>query len=126
MSALQRFHYHVGEDSGLGLDATARFAESFRAQAPVGMEADTPTPFFNSNEAAARCYLDQLLQRDDCPSLRAVLESEPSMRVPSLLVQNEQDLRAAGSHQLLFVQIHQGIPIFGPVRWWSSARSEIS
>jgi bacillolysin len=110
---LQSFHYHVGEDAELGLGATARSPESFLPPESAGLEADTPALFFTSNEAAARYYLDQLLQRDDRPALRSVLESERPERVPGLVVQSEQDLRAVGTHQLRFVQTHQNIPIFG-------------
>jgi bacillolysin len=112
-ASLESFHYHVGEDAEFGPDATARSPESFLAQAPDGMEAHTPAPFFTSSEAAARYYLDQLLQHDERPALRSVLESEQPERVPGLVIQGEQDLRAVGTHQLRFVQTHQAIPIFG-------------
>ncbi len=112
-TSLQTFHYHVGEDAGLGPDETARSPESFRGRAPAGMDEDAPTPSFTSNEAAARYYLDQLLQRDERPALRSVVEPDRPERVPGLVVQSEQDLRAVGTHQLRFVQTYQNIPIFG-------------
>ncbi|MGH3785136.1 MAG: M4 family metallopeptidase [Pseudonocardiaceae bacterium] len=113
MSVLQTFHYHVGEDAELGPDEIARSAESFRGPASAGLEEDAPALSFNSNEAAARYYLDQLLQRDDRPALRSVVEPQRPERVPGLVVQSEQDLRAVGTHQLRFAQTHQDIPIFG-------------
>jgi Zn-dependent metalloprotease len=112
-TSLQKFHYHVGDDAGLGPDETARSPESFRGRAPARMEEDAPARSFNSNEAAARYYLDQLLQRDDRPALRAMVEPERPERVPGLVVQSEQDLRAVGTHQLRFAQTYQDIPIFG-------------
>ncbi|MGH3693637.1 MAG: M4 family metallopeptidase [Pseudonocardiaceae bacterium] len=112
-TSLQTFHYHAAEDAGLGPDETARSPESFRSRALAGMDADTPTLTFNSNEAAARFYLDQLLQRDDRSALRSVVEPQRPERVPGLVVQSEQDLRAVGTHQLRFAQTHQDIPIFG-------------
>lgn len=112
-TSLQTFHYHVGEDAGLGADETARSPDSFRSRAPAGMEVDAPGMSFNSNEAAARYYLDQLLQHDDRPALRSVVEPERPERVPGLVVESEHDLRALGTHQLRFAQTYQGIPIFG-------------
>lgn len=112
-TSLQTFHYHVGEDAELGPDEIARSAESFRGPASAGMEEDAPVLSFNSNEAAARYYLDQLLQRDDRPALRSVVEPQRPERVPGLVVESEQDLRAVGTHQLRFAQTHQDIPIFG-------------
>lgn len=112
-TSLQSFHYHVGEDAELGPDETARSARSFRGRAATGMEEDAPALFFTSDEAAARYFLDQLLQRDERPALRSVVEPERPERVPGLVVQSEQDLRALGTHQLRFAQTHQDIPIFG-------------
>lgn len=112
-TSLQTFHYHVGEDAGLGPEETARSVESFRGRAPAGLEEDAPAQSFTSNEAAARYYLDQLFQRDDRPALRSVVEPHRPERVPGLVVQSEQDLRAVGTHQLRFAQTHQDIPIFG-------------
>ncbi|MGH3612878.1 MAG: M4 family metallopeptidase [Pseudonocardia sp.] len=97
----------------MGHDETARSPESFGSRAPAGMEEDVPAQSFNSNEAAARFYLDQLLQRDDRPALRSVVEPERPERVPGLVVRSEQDLRALGTHQVRFAQTYQDIPIFG-------------
>ena len=113
MSTLQSFHYHVGDDVDINDDERARSAESFRDLAPAGTEEDAPARTFNSNEAAARFYLDQLLQRDDRPTLRSVIEPEVPERVPGLVVESEQDLRALGTHQVRFAQTNQNIPIFG-------------
>jgi bacillolysin len=107
------FHYHVGEDAELGDDETARSPESFRGRAPADMEEGAPGLFFNSDEAAARFYLDQLFQADERPALQAVVEPERPERVPGLVVESEQDLRPLSTHQLRFAQTHQQIPIFG-------------
>ncbi|HEV7450814.1 MAG TPA: hypothetical protein VGO16_05390 [Pseudonocardiaceae bacterium] len=42
-----------------------------------------------------------------------MVEPERPERVPGLVVQSEQDLRAVGTHQLRFAQTYQDIPIFG-------------
>ena len=112
-ASLQSFHYHVGEDAASGDDETSRSRESFRARVPAGMEQEAPTLSFNSNEAAARYFLDQLLQRDDRPAVRSVVEPERPEVVPGLVVDSEQDLRALGTHQLRFAQTHRDIRIFG-------------
>jgi bacillolysin len=112
-TSLQTFHYHVAEDPGLGPDETARSPESFRGRVPAGTEADAPPLSFTSAEAAARYYLDQLLQLDDRAALRSLVEPERPERMPSLVVEDEQDLRALQTHQVRFSQTHQGIPIFG-------------
>jgi len=112
-TSLQKFHYHAGEDSAVGDDETARSPESFREPPPAGMDEDVYSAAFNSDEAAARYYLDQLLQRDDRPEMRFVVQPEHPERVPGLVVESAQDLRALGTHQLRFSQTHRGIPVFG-------------
>ena len=112
-TSLQSFHYHVGEDAELGHDEASRSPESFRDPVPAGMAQEAPALSFNSNEAAARYFLDKLLQRDDRAALQSVLEPGRPERVPSLVVESEQDLRALGTHQLRFAQAHENIPIFG-------------
>jgi bacillolysin len=113
MSRLQEFHYHAAEDTELGPGETARSPESFRGGPPPLAKSEATAPSFTSDEAAARYYLDQLLQRDDRPALRSVVEPQRPERVPGLVVQSERDLRALGTHQVRFAQTHQGIPVFG-------------
>jgi bacillolysin len=112
-TSLQTFHYHAAEDPELGPDETARSPESFRGRVPAGIEADAPPLSFTSAEAAARYYLDQLLQRDDRAAVRSLVEPERPERMPGLVVQDEHDLRALRTHQVRFAQTHQGIPVFG-------------
>lgn len=109
---LETFHYHVADDVTLGGDESSRSLESFGdTQTPD--EGDAPAAFFTSNEAAARFYLDQILQADDRPAARSLIEPERPERVPGLVVENEQDLRALGTHQVRFAQTYQDIPVFG-------------
>jgi bacillolysin len=112
MSALETFHYHVAEDAERDR-AEARSAESFRPELSAEADTDATSVRFTSNEAAARYYLDELLQSDERPALRSVLESESPERVPGLVVESERDLRPLGTHQVRFAQTHQAIPIFG-------------
>jgi Zn-dependent metalloprotease len=109
MSRLQGLHYHAGE-----ADAASRSAESFRARPPAGA-ADTPALSFTSNEAAARFYLDQLLQQDDRPAMRSLAGPGLPERVPGLVVDSERDVQALGTHTLRFSQTYLDIPVFGAV-----------
>ena len=112
-TSLQTLHYHVAEDPELGPDETARSPESFRGRVPAGVGADAPQLSFTSAEAAARFYLDQLLLLDERVEMRSLAEPERPERMPSLVVEDEQDLGAVQTHQVRFAQTHQGIPIFG-------------
>ncbi|RDV12745.1 M4 family peptidase [Arthrobacter sp. RT-1] len=107
MSQLQGFHYHAGAEG-----AQARSAESFRSQPPAGAP-DAPALSFNSNEAAARYYLDQLLQQDERPAMRSLVEPELPERVPGLVVESEREVPALGTRTLRFSQTYRDIPIFG-------------
>ena len=121
-TSLQTFHYHVVEDTELGPDETARSPESFRGRVPGGLEADAPPQSFTSAEAAARYYLDQLLQLDDRAEMRSLVEPDRPERMPGLVMEGEEDLRALRTHQVRFAQTHRGIPIFGAARWSNSRR----
>jgi Zn-dependent metalloprotease len=112
MSALETFHYHVAEDAEHDR-AEARSPESFRPEPPPGVDTDTASVRFTSDEAAARYYLDELLQSDGRAAVRSIVEPESSERVPGLVVENERDLRALRTHQVRFAQTHRTIPIFG-------------
>jgi bacillolysin len=121
MSApLQSLHYHVGEDPGLRPDAGAASLEDFpvaaedvAAASDSGMAEEAPARAFTSNEAAARFYLDQILQRDDRPAMRALLAPDRPEYVPGLVVEGEQDLRPLSTHQVRFTQTSRDIPVFG-------------
>lgn len=111
---MHKFHYHVAEDTQLGSGATSRSAESFDNEGLESLGADAPSPVsFNSNEAAARYYLDELLQSDGGRELESVTEPERPERVPGLVVQSESDLPALGTHLVRFTQTQRAIPVFG-------------
>ena len=104
--SLQELHYHAGDDN-----TAARSPESFGRSPDRGD--DEPALTFNSNEGAARYYLDQLLQQDPRAGMRSLIEPERPERVPSLVVESERDLPALGTHALRFSQVYRDIPIFG-------------
>jgi len=113
VASLESLHFHVAEESRDGPGIAARPPHAFGAELAGYAEDAANTPGFTSNEAAARYYLDELLQRDERPALRAIVEPERPERVPGLVVENERDLRPLGTHQVRFGQTHHGIPVFG-------------
>jgi len=110
---MPQIHYHVSDDEALG-GATSRPPESFRGEGLESLAAaeGAPPVSFNSNEAAARYYLDELI-RSDAPGLESVIEPERPEHVPSLVVESERDLPALGTHQVRFSQTQMDIPVFG-------------
>lgn len=111
-SSLQSFHYHVAED-GRPETGAARSPGSFRDELPAGAAGEVPPIDFTSDEAAARFYLQELLALDGRPALESVVEPERPERVPGLVLERTEDLRALGTHQVRFSQTHETIPIFG-------------
>lgn len=112
MSAMETFHYHVADDADRGR-AEGRAPESFQAEVPAGTDPAAVSVTFTSDEAAARYYLDELLQLDDRPAMRSVVEPERPERVPGLVLESQQDLRPLRTHQVRFAQTHRTIPVFG-------------
>jgi Zn-dependent metalloprotease len=111
---MPKLHYHAAEDAETGPEATSRSAESFRGEGLESLGAEgAPAVAFNSDEAAARYYLDQILQREGIPGLESVIAPERPERVPGLVVESERDLPALGTHQVRFTQTQQDIPVFG-------------
>lgn len=111
-AALESLHYHVADDPTTAPDASARSRESFPGGA-AAPEFDVPALPFTSNEAAARFYLDQILRRDSRPALESLVEPDRVERVPSLVLESEQDLRKLGTRQVRFAQTARSIPVFG-------------
>ncbi len=109
---LRRLRYHVAEDPEVAEEVTARSAGTFRGPTPAEFD-DVAAPSFNSDEAAARYYLEQLLGRDDRPAMRSIIESERPERVPGLQLIGAQDARATGTRLVHFRQTHRNVPIFG-------------
>lgn len=111
-TSLESLHYHVADDPVTGPDVSARSRESFPAGADAP-EFGAPTLPFTSNEAAARFYLDEILRRDSRPALESLVEPDRAERVPSLILESEQDLRRLGTRQVRFAQTARSIPVFG-------------
>jgi bacillolysin len=113
MTTLHTLHYHVGEDAAPGADVGSRSAESFPGRQPGGPGTESVSPGFNSDEAAARFYLDELLHHDERPELESLTEPDQPGLVPGLVVERQQDLKSLGTRQVRFIQTSEGIPIFG-------------
>jgi bacillolysin len=104
---LDRFRYYAA-DEGEGLDPAA----ALRGAVPPELEHVAATPF-NSDEAAARFYLDALLAPDDRPAMRGVVAPERTERVPDLGVIKVGDSPATKTRLVSFGQTHEDIPVFG-------------
>lgn len=107
MSGLQRLKYHAADDSEQ--PGTARPATTFRGR-------DEPEEMigpFNSDEAAARFYLDRLMQADQRPSMRSAASPSDPGTVPGMVLAAQQGLPGTGTHLLRFGQQSGDIPVFG-------------
>lgn len=111
MVGLERFRYHVSDDpteEGPALSATA-----FRGGVDGDDTSDSEPPAFNSDEGAARFYLDELLMRDGRPTMRSVAAPERPERAAGLALQSAQDLPATSTRIVRFEQRLDDIPVFG-------------
>ena len=107
MSGLERLKYHVADDATE--QGTARPAAAFRGpEEPEGLIGP-----FHSDEAAARFFLDNLLQADGRPSMRSAATPTEPGTVPGMVLASQQELPATGSHLLRFEQRSGEIPVFG-------------
>ncbi|HSN44199.1 MAG TPA: hypothetical protein VLR88_09090, partial [Propionibacteriaceae bacterium] len=68
---------------------------------------------FHSDEAAARFFLDKLLQTDERPSMRSAAAPDEPGTVPGMVLASQQELPGTGSHLLRFDQSSGAIPVFG-------------
>lgn len=111
MVGLERLRYHVSDDpteEGPALSATA-----FRGGVDGDDASDNEPVAFNSDEGAARFYLDELLMRDGRPTMRSVAAPERPERAAGLALQSAQDLPATSTRIVRFEQRHDDIPVFG-------------
>lgn len=95
--SLHSFHYHVSDD---GREAPDPHLESTAAG-------------FNSDEAAARFYLSELLQLDGRPQLESLSQPDQPGLVQGLVLKSQDDVKRLGTSQVRFIQTSGGIPIFG-------------
>ena len=107
MTGLQRLKYHVARDP----EEQGRSKPAARFRGPGEPEAMTGP--FNSDEAAARFFLDKLMQADDRPSMRSAAAPDEPGTVPGMVLASQQELPGTGSHLLRFEQTSSEIPVFG-------------
>jgi Zn-dependent metalloprotease len=108
---LQTLRYEAALDEAVPPGETSVAPHSFRG-GPAGDE-DVDAETFNSDEAAARFYLDHLLVEDDRPMMRSIARPDRPERVPDLVLDSERDLTLTSTRQVRFTQTHRRIPIFG-------------
>jgi bacillolysin len=109
---LERLHYHVIGDPAVDATTGGRPAATFRGPVPPGTE-DVVKPFFNSDESAARYYLDHLLRQDERSAFRSIASPHRPELLPDLEVRGTRELPATGTRVVRFEQEHNAIPVFG-------------
>lgn len=107
MTGLQRLKYHVARDP----EEQGRSKPAARFRGPG--EPEGMTGPFNSDEAAARFFLDKLMQADERPSMRSAAAPDEPGTVPGMVLASQQELPVTGSHLLRFEQTSSEIPVFG-------------
>jgi bacillolysin len=106
---LEELHYHTADEDAEPF-GIARERE-LRGALPEDL-GDTVTSF-NSDEEAARYYLNAVLQGDDRGAMRSVAASEDPSNVPGLDLVDSRDSPATGTVLVRFVQSREEIPVFG-------------
>jgi bacillolysin len=109
VEVFRSIHFNVASESDETVEAAgarpiARRGAPLRAVAPNA---------FNDEEAAARFYLNNILQRDVSPTLRGLTAPERPEVVPDLRLRDTQRSALTKTSIVRFVQTKAAIPIFG-------------
>ena len=114
LRSLQSFHYHAAEDADIRRRRDITVSRS-RSAPSTRRDGATTRPHCPSPATRPRpgTTSTNFCSCDDRPEMRSVAEPERPERVPGLVVESEQDLRALDTHQVRFAQTHRDIPIFG-------------
>jgi bacillolysin len=107
MAGLERFHFHITDESAQISEPTRR---GMRSASPSGAH---DGPGFANDEAAARFHLSRLLGSDARAGVRGVTSPERSKRVPDLEVVDTQQLPGTETRLVRFAQTRDSIPVFG-------------
>ena len=107
------FHAAIREDVPKRRDLAPPAAEA----ALFGEEVET----FESDESAARFYLDQEMMLDERPAMQALMSPDEPEVTPDLAFAQSKDEKLTGTKIVQFQQIQGGIPVFG-----SSATVELT
>lgn len=116
--------YHVAEATAGGDDESSGPVTSIRGVRKAGSRGSGnfgpanfgPTPFeggFSSDEAAARSYLETIMQRDKRPVMRSLSSPASPEVVPDLKMVGVQDIPQTKTRLVRFEQTQSRIPIFG-------------
>src|SRR5262245_48676664 len=108
-SGFQSLHFNVTNRGEEELRRVGVRAMALRG-GPPRAEADVT---FNSDEAAARFYLSQMLQGDARPALRSLSAPQSPEVVPDMRMRDAQRSRLTETSTIRFVQTKASIPIFG-------------
>jgi Zn-dependent metalloprotease len=102
----ERLHFHAGQ----GDTPASRAPATFRG---ISGESDEAADVgFNTDEAAARFYLDRIMRQDDRPRMRGLSSPDRPERVPDLRV-TKRFTTPLRTRLVTFDQTHESIPVFG-------------
>lgn len=109
--------YHVAEATPSGRDETIDAIPSLRSVRNWARLTNFgPTPVeggFSSDEAAARSYLETIMQHDNRPVMRSLSSPMSPEVVPNLKIVSVQDIPQTKTRLVRFEQTQSRIPIFG-------------
>jgi Zn-dependent metalloprotease len=115
--------WHATRDSDFQLPTQPVWAAGVAFGGPLGIDAERGDDLpeivgeeaitFNTDEAAARFYLDQLFDRDERPGVRSLTAPERPQVVPDLRLVETHAIPTAGTRVLRFQQYERDIPVFG-------------
>lgn len=108
----QNLRFHATEHTEDALQEVTGSVRTVRGISS-GPLTDSPTVSFNSDEAAARYFLNNLLHRDARPTLRGMTAPERPEMVPDLRMIGTQEVPQTKTRLVRFEQTQSAIPIFG-------------
>ena len=121
--AMHELRWHVTRDADVERPTRTVFVGGGAAGGPMGFDVGDPLAApaeaveveisFNTDEAAARYYLDQLLGRDERPALQELTAPNEPRVVPDLRLVETYDLAGTRTKVLRFQQLQHEIPVFG-------------
>jgi bacillolysin/neutral peptidase B len=109
---LQTVRFHAGATDQGTLTEVAGLSPTLRGVGRVRSD-DSPKLSFNSDEAAARHYLGNLLSRDVRPAVRSLTAPDRPAAVPDLRLRSIDEVPQTRTRLVRFEQTKSTIPVFG-------------
>src|SRR5690242_15233862 len=109
VAGFQSIHFNVADESDAAVEATGSRPLARRA----GPSRTPASSTFDSEEAAARYYLSNLLQRDNRATMRGLTAPGRPELVPDLKLRDTQRSPLTKTSLVRFLQTKASVPIFG-------------